>query len=369
MLLNRMLVALAILPALLAPLSSQAEALYTVTRLPDFNPTDINNSGQISGYVAEDGTNNHAVLYSGGTLINLGTFGGDISFGNAINDAGTVTGTAFSDAGGFHAFIYSDGNAANLADGTNAFGINAHGDVVGQARTGDGEFAGFVYHDGSVNELGHLGTGTTGLAYDINERGEIVGESSTGTELHAPFHPVLYRNGNIIDLGTLADYEFNTAQAINNAGQIAGASEAADGSIHAFLYQHGQLTDMGGFGGLYLDVGGINERGTFAGTSWTLGNTIGYIGLNGTLVDLNTLVDPALGWEITEAMGINDSGQVVGIGCRDYICGAVRLDLASAVPEPAGTLLLLPGLLVLAGTRRRAMRHGGAGMHRHTAQA
>ena len=368
MLVNRMLAALAILPALLAPLAGQAEARYTVTRLPDFIPTDINNSGQMSGYVAAGGTTNHAVFYSGGTLIDLGTFGGDFSFGNAINDAGTVTGTAFSDAGGLHGFIYSNGSVVNLANGTNAFGINAHGDVVGQISTGDGTFSGFLYHDGDVTALDRLGTGTTGLAYDINDRGKIVGESNIDPELHSPFHPVLYRGNSIVDLGTLADYEFNTAQAINNAGQIAGASEAADGSIHAFLYQHGLLTDLGGFGGLFLDVGGINERGTFAGTSWTSGNTIGYIGLNGALVDLNTLVDPALGWEITQAMGINDSGQIVGIGCRDDACGAVRLDLASAVPEPAGALLLLPGLVVVAGTRRRAMRHGGA-MHQNALQA
>lgn len=351
--LRKYLATAALLPLLLAPISSHAAVHYTVTQLPDFVPTDINNTGQISGFFAAGGMPNHAVVYANGVLTDLGTFGGLDSYANAINDVGTVTGSVFSASGPVHGFVYGAGGVVALAEGTNAFGINVHGDVVGQVSGGDGTFSSFLYHDGTLTTLAHLDTGNVALAYDINDTGNIAGESNTSPDLHAPFHPVLYSHGTISDLGTLANYEFNTAQAINNAGQIAGASTAADGSVHAFFYEHGALTDLGGFDGLFLDVGGMNEHGAFVGTSWTPANTIGYVAFDGALVDLNTLIDPSLGWEITGAAGINDQGQIAGTGCRDFVCGAVRLDLANAIPEPAGAALLLPGLLMLAGARQR----------------
>jgi hypothetical protein len=97
----------------------------------------------------------------------------------------------------------------------------------------------------------------------------------------------------------------------------------------------------------------MNESGTFVGSASREDESkLGFIYLNGALVDLNTVIDPALGWRIDGAAAINDSGQIAAHACRDYTCGTIRLDLASAVPEPAGALLIVPGLLLL------ARRHG-----------
>jgi len=348
---------LVLLPALSVPLVSQADALYTVSALPEhFTGTDINNAGQISGTLYLENTTSHAAIYAGGFVTDLGTFGFAASVGNAINASGAVAGTSFSRSGEAHAFLHSNGTTLDLGAGTNGQGINARGDVVGQKYLGEAGFVAFVYSKGTLTELGRLGTGNVALAYDINDKGKIVGESDVSAEFHAPFHPVLFSHGTLQDLGTIADYEINSATAINNAGRIAGYSEAQDGSFHAFIYEHGVLTDVGGFGGLLFDVGGINEHGAFVGSSSSPGADLGFIYLDGALVDLNTLIDPTQGWHIDGAYGINDVGQIVARGCRDFVCGAVRLDLASAVPEPGGALLLLPGLLTLVGVRRRQVR-------------
>ena len=74
------------------------------------------------------------------------------------------------------------------------------------------------------------------------------------------------------------------------------------------------------------------------------------------LVDLNTLIDPALGWHIFSARANNDLGQIVGYGCRGDNCGLVRLDLTGAVPEPRTAWLLVPGLLAMARARRHQQR-------------
>ena len=47
-----------------------------------------------------------------------------------------------------------------------------------------------------------------------------------------------------IDLGTLGGEE-SWAWAINNRGQVVGWSETTDGDIHPFLWEKGEMTDLG----------------------------------------------------------------------------------------------------------------------------
>jgi len=70
------------------------------------------------------------------------------------------------------------------------------------------------------------------------------------------------------------------------------------------------------------------------------------------MLDLNDLVDPAAGWELTYAADINDTGQIVGTG---RIGGVQHGFLLSPVPEPSSAVLLVLGalgLLTLARARR-----------------
>lgn len=59
------------------------------------------------------------------------------------------------------------------------------------------------------------------------------------------------------------------------------------------------------------------------------------------MVDLNTMIDPASGWLLLEARGINDIGQISGWGLRN---GQPRGLLLSPVPEPS--TLALAGFVV-----------------------
>jgi len=66
--------------ALLAPVQGQAEALYAVHELPaNFNPSDINNAGQMAGalYTAEGSV--RAAVYFAGAVVDLGAWGGTYS--------------------------------------------------------------------------------------------------------------------------------------------------------------------------------------------------------------------------------------------------------------------------------------------------
>jgi probable HAF family extracellular repeat protein len=349
------LAVLTVLAALLAPLQCQAGATYTVTLLPaHFSPADINNAGQMAGTHQVDGAEAHAAIYAGGVVTDLGAFDGSYSYATAINEAGAVAGNLGAVAGAEHAFLYQHGVMRDIGVAF-AAAVNASGAVVGRkadfAASGS---TGFVYHDGVVTELGQLGSGNMSLAAAINDAGHIVGESNIAVDGQVPTRPYLYDGEALHDLGTLADRGVNSAVAINNAGQVAGYSEAADGRMHAFFYEHGVMTDLGSFGGLDITIGGMNQHGQVVGTGNTWdGPDIAFISSDGALVDLNTLVDPALGWRITSALDINDHGQIIANACSSTLCSAVRLDLAGVVPEPAGALQLLPGLMLLACVRKR----------------
>ena len=72
--------------------------------------------------------------------------------------------------------------------------------------------------------------------------------------------------------------------------------------------------------------------------------------VTGSMVDLNTLIDPASGWLLMDARGINDSGQITGFGT---IGGQTHAYLLSPTSEPASLSLLALGTLAIAHRNRR----------------
>jgi probable HAF family extracellular repeat protein len=166
--------------------------------------------------------------------VDLGTLGGDWSMAIDVNDSGSVFGVSADAAGDHHPFLWRSGRMTDLGTlgGRNDRGaftpgaINGHDQIVGTSPTGAGQWVwhAYLWTEGRMRDLGTLG-GSYSTAYDVNDWGEVVGESETAS---GAVHAFLWRNGVMTDLGALIDDERSFAESINNRGQVLGRSMSGE---------------------------------------------------------------------------------------------------------------------------------------------
>jgi probable HAF family extracellular repeat protein len=347
---------LLLLPLLASPLAALADPIFTVTFLPaDFSAAAINNAGRIVGTNA-----NGAAIWSPSGVTDIGAIAPG-SFGQAINNRGDFGGSWEGDA-----FVYTSGSFRNIGrlgiwNTSQTVAMNDVGQIAGNAQYVVGERQrGFVYTDGVIRIIPTFG-GDWSFAYAINTPGQVVGIATfQDPEFFNPMrHAIMYKDGVTQDLGTLGGL-ISEAYDINDAGQIVGMSETTpdfkSDQPHPFLYEHGSMMDLGFLGGVRARALGINNLGLIVGESeWSNDNPFdnhAFIYANGSMVDLNDLIDPVTGWRLVSARDINDSQQILGTACSDLGCASVRLDLISAIPEPRVWAMMVAGL-VLVGSRRK----------------
>jgi probable HAF family extracellular repeat protein len=329
-------------------------------------------------------------------VINLGNpLGGTSSIGNAMNDLGWGLGTSNLPGDTTqHAELWLPGLHLDLGTlgGPNSaviFANRSHeGQIVGIAETSDmdplqetwscaGAFfptatqhicLGFVWQNGAMTALPTLG-GYNGVAASVNNLGQVVGWAETA--VHDPtcappqvlqFEAVIWGpgKGEIQQLPGLGDDPDTAATAINDHRQVVGISGICQNAVgalsakHAVLWQDGQAIDLGNIGGHGWNTPTfINNQGQVVGFANQSGDLI-----NGQLAlkfhaflwtrergmrDLGTLPGDA----ISEALGINESGQVVGVSYgagfshpRAFLWqDGAMMDLNSLIP--AGSTLTL----------------------------
>lgn len=230
----------------------------------------INNNGQIAGYTALPGSfSSYAAIWNNQTptiLDPLHAQGSSQAWG--INDLGQAVGWSTS--------LIPATPVPTIWNGTTptqlptlgatpegeARSINNSGQITGLSNLGTSDIANFhavLWQNGSVRDIGTLG-GNFGIGQSNNEAGQIVGTSSLGDS--GPEHGFLWENGQMIDLGALGSpTNFSEAWDINNRGQIVGSSELGIGLINATIWDNGQIYNLNSF----LDASAVQAGWVLAG--------------------------------------------------------------------------------------------------------
>ena len=353
------------------------------------------------------------------TVTDIGSLEGNSTSGTSLNNAGQVTGSSIISEGASHAFLYSDGRMTDLGTlgglSSTGAGINNSGQITGTADTSDGFSHAFLYNNGVMADLGTLSRDRYSGGNAINDSGQVTGFSAFAQrpDLSNPTHAFLYTGGQMRILGTL-DGNDGGGTAINNQGQVAGYSVSSDGTQRAFVFMNDQRTDLGTLGGRVTGASGINELGQVVGTSRTeialadhaflyadgrltdlgtlpapfssgspasssardindsgqvvgssqilfRGNFHAFLYTNGSMIDLNDLIDPALGIALSAATAINDQGQILANGVRganNFGSAYLLTPAANVVPEPHRLPILglaLVGAFSLLGRLRKGL--------------
>jgi probable HAF family extracellular repeat protein len=306
----------------------KAKSQYQVSSLPTLGGTSsagnsINNQSWVAGYSRLTGNQRrHAALWRNGSLSDLGTLGGPNSSvtWNVKNAEGIIVG------------ISQTADPEPLGEAWSSAAFYTGPFAVGFINLG------FVWENGQMRGLPNFPGGDNGFATGANNLGQAVGWAEN--DVHDPtcvspqvlqFLPAKWTLGppdQIQDLPLISGDTSGAATAINDNGQIVGISGICDQAVgrhtakHAVLWENGGVADLGNLGAQWWNTPtAINERGDVVGFAgdpafvegdilhafiWTREDGIRH---------LKPLRNRTPEHVDSEAYGINEDRQVVGVSC------------------------------------------------------
>jgi probable HAF family extracellular repeat protein len=322
---------------------AKPKAQYHVSNLDTLGGTSsggnsINDQSWVAGYSRlPDNQSRHAALWRDGSITDLGTLGGPISNSsvtwNVKNTEGIIVG------------ISQTLTPEPLGEWWSSFAFYGGPNNIGFINLG------FVWEQDQMRALPTFPGGNNGFATGANDLGQVVGWAENG--VHDPtccchqvlqFRPAVWELGppdQIHDLPLITGDTSGAATAINDNGQVVGISGICDQALgrhtarHAVLWENGGVTDIGNLGANWWNTPtAINQQGGVVGFAgdpafvegdilhafiWTRDNGIK------ALKPLRGRVPQHVD---SEAYGINERRQVVGVSCdADQVdCRAVIWD-------------------------------------------
>ena len=335
--------------ATLAPVDAQkpegmeARRQYQVSDLPGLDGTSnggnsINDRAWAAGYARLPDRNRHAGLWRNSLLTDLGTLGGPNSSvtWNVKNTAGIIVG------------ISQTADPEPLGEAWSSAAFYSTPNNVGYINLG------FVWEDGKgpMRGLPNFPGGNNGFTTGANNLRQAVGWAEN--DVHDPmcvspqvlqFRPAVWTLGppdQIQDLPLIAGDSSGAATAINDNGQIVGISGICDQAVgrhtakHAVLWENGTVTDIypNAPAPWWNTPTAINQRGDVVGFAGDPAFVEGEIlhAFMWTKEDgirkLKPLQHRTPEHVDSEAYGINEARQVVGVSCdADLVdCRAVIWD-------------------------------------------
>jgi probable HAF family extracellular repeat protein len=314
---------------------------YQVSTLPSLGGTSsgansINNQSWAAGYSRLPDRNRHATLWRNGALTDLYALGGPNSSvtWNVKNTAGIIVGIS-------QTATTPEPNGENWSSA--AFYSTPNN--VGYINLG------FVWQQGQMRGLPPFPGGNNGFATGANNLGQVVGWAENGVHDSTccctqvlQFRPAVWTLGppdQIHDLPLIPGDTSGAATAINDSGQIVGISGICDQAVgrhtakHAVLWENGKVNDLGTFPAAWWNTPtAINQHGDvvgFAGDPAFVEGDVLHAFMwtrEDGLRPLKPLKKRTPQHVDSEAYGINERRQVVGVSCdaEQTDCRAVVWD-------------------------------------------
>ncbi len=323
------------------PAQLKSRTQYQVSNLPGLGGTSnggnsINDQTWVAGYARLPNRNRHAALWRNSSLTDLFTLGGPNSSvtWNVKNTAGIIVG------------ISQTADPEPLGESWSSAAFYSTPNNVGYINLG------FVWQNNLMRGLPPFPGGNNGFATGANNLAQVVGWAENG--VHDPnccctqvlqFRPAVWTLGppdQIQDLPLVPGDSSGAATAINDTGQIVGISGVCDQAVgrhtakHAVLWKNGTVTDIypNAPAPWWNTPTAINQRGDvvgFAGDPAFVEGDVIHAFMwtrEDGIRQLKPLPNRTLKHVDSEAYGINEARQVVGVSCdADQVdCRAVIWD-------------------------------------------
>src|SRR6266446_5906038 len=324
------------------PPAKAKKTQYNVSNLASLGGTSsggnsINDQSWVAGYSRLPDRNRHATLWRNSSLTDLFTLGGPNSSvtWNVKNTAGIIVG------------ISQTATPEPLGESWSSAAFYSTPNNVGYINLG------FVWQNNQMRGLPPFPGGNNGFATGANNLGQVVGWAENG--VHDPnccctqvlqFRPAMWTLGppdQIQDLPLIPGDTSGAATAINDNGQIVGISGICDQAVgrhtakHAVLWENGTVTDIypNAPAPWWNTPTAINQRGDvvgFAGDPAFVEGDILHAFIwtrEDGIRQLKPLQHRTPEHVDSEAYGINEARQVVGVSCGADGCRAVIWDHSS----------------------------------------
>jgi probable HAF family extracellular repeat protein len=268
----------------------------------------INENGDLTGWTTGSPHRGWVFTKGGGTTLLANLPGNANGFAWELNDVGQVAGSSGFESGEppEHAVRWTGGvplGLGTLGTDSRAYSVNNLGHAVGMSYV-NGQAHGFFWSDTSgMVDVAPSRPFTT--AYDLNESDQVTGRAGNG-------HAFRWQAGSYTDLPPPAPFTYSAGFAINEKGQIAGSVKTGTGGSEQFArYTDGVGWEVLGGLGQSNALWGINDHGDGVGQGKSPEFDVGFVYFDGSgLFQLNDLQATPGEWFITDARDINNAGQI-----------------------------------------------------------